>query len=76
MHVKPVRYKSQRRVHFITFSCYRRMKLLDSVAARDIFEQELERVRRWYGCFVTDYVTNRSRPTLPPRTREGWGNPI
>jgi hypothetical protein len=63
-------------VHFITFSCYRRMKLLDSVAARDIFEQELERVRRWYGCFVTDYVTNRSRPTLPPRTREGWGNPI
>ena len=40
------------------------------------FEQELERVRRWYGCFVTGYVTNSSRPTLPPRTREGWGNPI
>jgi hypothetical protein len=49
MHIKPVRYKSQRRVHFITFSCYRRMKLLDSVAARNTFEQELARVRRWYG---------------------------
>jgi len=32
------------------------MKLLDSAAARDVFEQELERVRRWYGCYVTGYV--------------------
>ncbi len=56
MHVKPVRYQSQRCLHFITFSCYQRMKLLDSVAARDTFEHELERVRRWYGCFVTGYV--------------------
>jgi putative transposase len=56
MHVKPVRYHSQRCLHFITFSCYHRMKLLDSVAARDSFEQELERVRRWYGSFVTGYV--------------------
>ncbi len=56
MHVKPVRYQSQGCLHFITFSCYQRMKLLDSVAARDRFEQELERVRRWYGSFVTGYV--------------------
>src|SRR5215467_12942183 len=53
---KPKRYQHQRCLHFITFSCYRRMKLLDSAAARDIFERELERVRRWYGCFVTGYV--------------------
>jgi len=32
------------------------MKMLDSVVARDTFEQELERVRRWYGCYVTGYV--------------------
>jgi len=32
------------------------MKLLDSAAARDAFERELERVRRWYGCFVAGYV--------------------
>ena len=56
MHVKPVRYHSQHCLHFITFSCYQRMKLLDSVPARDTFEQELERVRRWYGSFVTGYV--------------------
>jgi REP element-mobilizing transposase RayT len=56
MHVKPVRYQNQGCLHFITFSCYRRMKLLDPAAARDTFERELERVRRWYGCFVTGYV--------------------
>jgi putative transposase len=56
MHVKPVRYQNQGCLHFITFSCYRRMKLLDSPVARDTFERELERVRRWYGSFVTAYV--------------------
>ena len=53
---KPKRYQQQRCLHFITFSCYRRMPLLDSVAARNLFERELERVRRWYGCFITAYV--------------------
>ena len=43
-------------VHFITFSCYQRMKLLDWPAAREIFEHELERVRRWYGCYASGYV--------------------
>ena len=56
MHIKPVRYQTQRSLHFITFSCYHRMKLLDTVPARDTFELELERVRRWYGCFVIGYV--------------------
>jgi len=32
------------------------MKMLDSAAARDSFEHELERVRSWYGCYVTGYV--------------------
>jgi REP-associated tyrosine transposase len=53
---KPVRYQHQRCLHFITFSCYQRMRLLDLAAAREIFEDELERVRRWYGCYVTGYV--------------------
>jgi len=56
MHIKPVRYQSQRCLHFITFSCYRRMKMLDTGATRDAFEVELERVRRWYSCYVTGYV--------------------
>lgn len=56
MAAKPKRYQHQRCLHFITFSCYRRIKLLDSAAARDTFEHELERVRRWYGCYITGYV--------------------
>jgi putative transposase len=32
------------------------MPFLDSVAARESFERELERVRCWYGCYVTGYV--------------------
>jgi len=32
------------------------MKLLDSAAARATFERELERVRGWYGCYITGYV--------------------
>ena len=43
-------------LHFITFSCYRRAPRLGSAEARRVFEQSLERVRRWYGCFVTGYV--------------------
>jgi REP-associated tyrosine transposase len=53
---KPKRYQQQRCLHFITFSCFGRMSLLDSVAAKETFERELERVRRWYGCYVTGYV--------------------
>jgi putative transposase len=65
MHVKPVRYQNQGCLHFITFSCYRRTKLLDSAAARDTFERELERVRRWYGCFITGYVVMPEHVHLP-----------
>ncbi|HZQ18609.1 MAG TPA: transposase [Terriglobales bacterium] len=32
------------------------MPLLDSVTAREIFERELERIRNWYGCYITAYV--------------------
>jgi len=56
MHVKPVRYHDQRCLHFITFSCFRRLPLLDSWAAKQSFEQTLEQVRIWYGYYVTGYV--------------------
>jgi len=56
MHVKPVRYQKQGCLHFITFSCYRRMPLLDSLMAKETFERTLERVRVWYGCYITGYV--------------------
>ncbi len=56
MHVKPVRYQNQGCLHFITFSCYRRVPLLDSLMAKETFERTLERVRAWYGCYITGYV--------------------
>jgi REP-associated tyrosine transposase len=56
MAVKPKRYQHQRCLHFITFSCFQRRKLLDFPAAREIFEDELERVRGWYGCYLSGYV--------------------
>jgi putative transposase len=56
MHVKPVRYQNQGCLHFITFSCYHRMPLLDSLAAKQTFEAELERARVWYGCSIVGYV--------------------
>jgi len=53
MHVKPVRYQNQCCLHFITFSCYHRMRLRESLTAKEAFEGTLERVRVWYGCYIT-----------------------
>jgi len=39
------RYHGKGHLHFITFSCYRRLPLLKTVRARDIFVQELGKVR-------------------------------
>ena len=56
MSSKPKRYHNQGCLHFITFSCFQRRQLLDPVPSQDAFEHELERVRKWYGCYITGYV--------------------
>ena len=43
-------------LHFITFSCYRRLRLLDTEARRDRLLAALERVRRRYRLVVLGYV--------------------
>ena len=50
------RFQQARCLHFITFSCYRRAPLVATPQAGRIFEQTLERVRQWYGLYVTGYV--------------------
>ncbi len=50
------RYQQAGELYFITFSCYRRLALLSSPQARRIFQQTLERVRRWYDLGVFGYV--------------------
>jgi hypothetical protein len=50
------RYQQTGQLHYITFTCYRRLKHLETNPARDIFEQIVERVRRWYRFQVVGYV--------------------
>lgn len=50
------RYQHAGSHHFLTFSCYRRLPLLHSREAKETFEHELERARRWYRFQVFGYV--------------------
>ena len=43
-------------LHFVTFSCYRRLPLLRSVRARNIFVDILGEVRDRYGFILAGYV--------------------
>jgi putative transposase len=50
------RYYGQGQFHFITFSCYQRLPLLKTVSARDVFVQELEKVRDEMEFRLVGYV--------------------
>jgi putative transposase len=50
------RYQQSRCLHFLTFSCYRRLPFLASPRARDLFERALEQSRVRYGFFIAGYV--------------------
>jgi putative transposase len=43
-------------LHFITFSCYRRLALLGTARARNVFVRALGKVRRKYGIQLVGYV--------------------
>jgi putative transposase len=51
-----IRYQQTGEFHFLTFSCYRRRAYLSIVAAMELFEDALERVRRRYYFAVAGYV--------------------
>lgn len=51
-----IRYQQTGEFHFLTFSCYRRRAYLSPVAAMELFEDALERVRRRYHFAVAGYV--------------------
>ena len=50
------RYYGQGDLHFVTFSCYRRLPLLGSRCARDVFVAELGRAREKYGFRLLGFV--------------------
>ena len=51
-----IRYEHTGNFHFLTFSCYHRLQHLGVAAARDLFEDALERVRQRYRFVVAGYV--------------------
>ena len=50
------RYDGRGELHFITFSCYRRLPLLGAARARTRFVKELARVRKEYAFLLVGYV--------------------
>jgi len=50
------RYQNAGTLHFITFSCYRRIPLLRNQNAAELFQRALERARLKYGFRVIAYV--------------------
>ena len=50
------RYNGRGELHFVTFRCYRRLALLGTTRARNLFVKELARVRREYPFRLAGYV--------------------
>jgi putative transposase len=50
------RYQESKQIHFVTFSCYRRLPRLPNNRVRDMFVECLERTRRRYRFRVYGYV--------------------
>jgi len=50
------RYYGKGHLHFLTFSCYRRLPLLKSAKSRDLFVRELAKVRTETGFHLVGYV--------------------
>jgi putative transposase len=51
-----VRYQQGGGFHFVTFSCFHRLPLLDTASARGLFESALDRIRARYQIAVAGYV--------------------
>jgi putative transposase len=53
---KLIRHYGRGHLHFITFTCYRRLQLLRTVRARNAFVQILGETRERYGFSLVGYV--------------------
>jgi putative transposase len=51
-----IREQQRGDLHFVTFSCYRRLPYLGRPEMRTLFEDALERMRLRYGFYVVGYV--------------------
>jgi putative transposase len=53
---KRIRYQQTGEFHFLTFSCYRCRPYLSTIAAMELFEDALERIRLRYSFVIGGYV--------------------
>ncbi len=50
------RYYGRGHLHFLTFSCYRRLPLLNTTRARNVFVEALGEIRERYKFLLVGYV--------------------
>ncbi len=50
------RYYGRGDLHFLTFSCYRRLPLLRTIRARNVFVHALGKIRERYKFLLVEYV--------------------
>jgi putative transposase len=50
------RYQQTGDLHYVTFSCYRRLPYLGTPRSRDVFEEVLEITRRRHNLWINAYV--------------------
>ena len=60
-----VRYRQAGDLHFVTFSCYRRLAYRAVPETREMFERSLETIRLRYGFCVTGYVVMPVKASFP-----------
>jgi putative transposase len=56
MPIKLKRYYGRGDLHFLTFSCYRRLPLLRTIRARNVFVQALGKIRERHKFLLVGYV--------------------
>jgi putative transposase len=56
MPIKLKRYYGRGDLHFLTFSCYRRLPLLRTIRARNVFVHALGKIRERYKFLLVGYV--------------------
>jgi putative transposase len=64
-----IRYQHSGQLHFVTFSCYRRLPLLETEGAYATFEHELEKTRQRYDFVIAGYVL---MPEHAPPLSQDW----
>jgi hypothetical protein len=63
------RFYGKGQLHFITFSCYRRLPLLKTARARDVFVKELSKIRDEMGFHLIGDRRGGVRRKSDPKTQ-------